>query len=111
MSENTTDYTEDEQILACLSDPLDVEAFSNLMNHAHELGMSAADLVREEPKRTSRKIIQKLCLKNRKQRMRVQILSILRNLWGKPVLDPKESFPYLPFGKPGTALRNGAIRG
>ena len=92
MFEEKPDYSEDERILASLNDPVDIEAFSNLMVHAHEKGMSAADFVREEPKRTSRRAIRKLCLRNRKQSFRVQIRSVLKNLWERPAEDPEAAF-------------------
>ena len=110
MSHEQPDYSEDERILACLNDPVDVEAFSNLMFHAHEKGMSAADFIREEPKRTSRKAIRKLCLSNRKQSFRVQVRSILKNLWERPAEDPEAAFVhslYTPSVHPPEPGRNG----
>ncbi len=86
------DYSEDERILGCLSDSADIEAFSNLMDHAHQKGMSAADFVREEPKRTSRKTIRKLCLKNRKRSLRVRLASVMQTLWERPAEDPAAAF-------------------
>jgi hypothetical protein len=61
------DFSEDDGILAQLTDPLDVEAFSNIMENAHTQGRSAASMIREEPKITSRERIRKLCLKDRKK--------------------------------------------
>lgn len=85
-------YSEDDRILARLMDPVDAEAFSNLMEHAHRRGMSAADFIREEPERTSRKAIRRLCLKDRRQTLRARISSIARNLWGRPAEDPETTY-------------------
>lgn len=115
MSQDTPDYSEDEQILQGLSDPLDIEAFGNLMTHAHEKGMSAADFVREEPKRTSRKAIRKLCLRNRKRSLRLQVSSVLKSLWERPAEDPETAFAqslYGPLAKPPmTSGKNGQQKG
>ncbi|MDE2998600.1 MAG: hypothetical protein OXU79_05905 [Gemmatimonadota bacterium] len=85
-------YSEDDRILARLIDPVDAEAFSNLMEHAHKRGMSAADFIREVPERTSRKAIRRLCLKDRKQTLRARFSSIARNLWGRPAEDPETEY-------------------
>lgn len=61
----TDEYPEDTEILKLLTDPVDAEAFENLMENAHGKGKSAVDLVREEPGMTSRKTIRKLCLKDK----------------------------------------------
>ncbi|MDP6041497.1 MAG: hypothetical protein QGG64_23320 [Candidatus Latescibacteria bacterium] len=82
------DFSEDDDILACLSDEADAEAFTNLMEHAHERGISAADFVREEPKRTSRKSIRKLCLANHKQGFHIRVRSALKSLWERPSSEP-----------------------
>ena len=74
--------TEDQVILAALVDPIDAEAFRNLMAHAHERGMSAADFVREEPDRTSRKSIRSLCLRGRKRTFGLAVRSGLKRLFG-----------------------------
>jgi len=87
-----SDFSEDELILKKLSDCADVEAFSNLMIHAHEMGVSAAEFVQEEPKRTSRKTIRRLCLKNKKQSIRIRITSVLKALWELPAEDPQSAF-------------------
>lgn len=92
MSREPDGYLEDDRILARLVDPVDVEAFSNLMEHAHQRGMSAADFIREVPERTSRKAIRRLCLKDRKQTMRTRLSSIARNLWGRPAEDPESTY-------------------
>ena len=92
MSSETPDFSEDERILASLSDPLDVEAFTNLMAHAHELGMSAADFVREEPQRTSRRTIKKLCLKNWRRSLRAQVKSAMKTLFEGKSSDPAEAY-------------------
>lgn len=104
------DFREDELILALLQDEADIEAFSNLMAHAHSLGMSAADFVREEPKRTSRRRIRKLCLKNRKRSLKLMVASVVKNLWERPVEDPAEAFVhvlYRPPLRPGESHTNG----
>lgn len=82
-----SDFSEDDRILACLSDEADAEAFTNLIEHAHERGISAADFVREEPKRTSRKRIRKLCLASHKQTFFVRFRSVLKSLWERPAAD------------------------
>ena len=84
-------YDEDESILARLGDPVDIEAFGNLMSNAHKRGMSAADFVREDPRVTSRRTIRKLCLKNRKRSFTVQVRSMFRRLWAPPpnALEPE----------------------
>lgn len=87
MTDRRLDFVEDAEILERLSDPLDIEAFSNLMVYAHEEGVSAADFVREEPDRTSRRTIRKLCLKNHSRSLWVQISSSLKNLWKVPATD------------------------
>ena len=81
------DFSEDDRILAGLTDDTDIEAFSNLMAHAHDQGVSAADFVREEPRRTSRRRIRKLCLKNRKRSFRVMLRSVVKSLWDRPATD------------------------
>lgn len=88
MVQETPTYPEDDEILAQLQDPLDVEAFTNLMENAHREGVSAADFIREEPKRTSRKVIVKLCLKDRKRSFKAVVSSVVRSLWDKPPEDP-----------------------
>ncbi len=85
------DFSEDERILANLSDPLDVEAFSNLMAHAHERGVSAADFVREEPQRTSRRAIRKLCFKDVKWSLRAQMRSVVKTFFEGRSADPAET--------------------
>lgn len=110
MSQNPHDFSEDEGIMGCLNDPVDIEAFTNLMAHAHEQGMSAADFVREEPRRTSRKAIRKLCLKNQIRSLKVRVASVLKNLWDRPVEDPGEAYIcslYYPKGRPPGSGRNG----
>ena len=105
------DFSEDDRILADLTDRADIEAFTNLMEHAHEQGLSAADFVREEPKRTSRKRIRKLCLKNRKRSLRVMAQSVMKSLWDRPVADTSaiESLYGVP-QQPGKPHRNGKGR-
>ena len=94
------DFSEDDQILACLQDEADIEAFTNLMVHAHEQGISAADFVREEPKRTSRRAIRTFCLKNQKRTFKAQIASVIRSLWDRPVEDPEAAYLQEFFGGP-----------
>ncbi len=105
-----SDFTEDNKILALLKDEADIEAFTNLMAHAHGLGMSAADFVREEPKRTSRKYIRKLCLKDRKRSLHLMVASVMKNLWDRPASDPAEAFVQVLYGpptRPGSSHANG----
>lgn len=104
------DFSEDDRILSLLKDEADVEAFTNLMAHAHDLGISAADFVREEPKRTSRKFIRKLCLKDRKRSLRLMVASVVKNLWDRPTQDPAEAFVnvlYAPPSRPDVPHSNG----
>ncbi len=110
MSQRPDGYLEDDRILARLEDPVDAEAFSNLMEHAHRQGMSAADFVREVPERTSRKAIRRLCLKDRKQTLRARFSSVARNLWGRPAEDPETGYIqslYTTHDRPQTPGRNG----
>ena len=78
MPEDIPDFSEDEHILDALDDPLDVEAFTNLMGHAHQQGKTAADFVREDPARTSRHAIRKLCLSDRPRSLWTQIKATAR---------------------------------
>lgn len=112
MSEKS-DFIEDEAILARLDNEADIEAFANLMAHAHDLGMSAADFVREEPKRTSRKRIRQLCLANQKRSLRMLVKSVLKSLWDRPAHDPAEALAqslYAPPQSPGKPHVNGHAR-
>jgi 5-methylcytosine-specific restriction endonuclease McrBC regulatory subunit McrC len=106
------DFSEDERILVSLSDPVDIEAFTNLMAHAHELGVSAAEFVREEPQRTSRRTIKKLCLKDRKRSLRAQLRSAVKALFEGRPSDPVEAHWQTVYGvKPqGPSSRNGTHR-
>jgi len=105
------DLSEDQGILEDLSDPMDVEAFANLMANAHECGMSAADFVREDPDRTSRKTIRKLCLKNQDRSLWMQISSAVKNIWKEPSSDanlyPVQTMFGSPPGQPGGVHKNG----
>lgn len=92
MSSSESDYSEDDRILASLSDPVDMEAFTNLMAHAHEQGVSAADFIREEPQRTSRRAIRKLCLRDRKRSLRAQLRSVVKTLFEGRPSDPAEAY-------------------
>ncbi len=98
MPQKASDYIEDDTILVSLNDPLDVEAFSNLMAHAHSQGMSASDFIREEPQRTSRKAVRKRCLQDRKRSLWVQIASTCRNMWDGPARDPGDAFAQRLYG-------------
>ena len=91
MSSSAPDFSEDDRILASLSDPMDVEAFTNLMAHAHELGVSAANFIREEPQRTSRRAIKKLCFKDLKWSLRAQLRSAVKTLFEGRPSDPGEA--------------------
>jgi hypothetical protein len=84
-------FPEDDEILTLLDDPADAEAFSNLMENAHREGVSAADFVREEPKRTSRKSIRRLCLKDQKRSIRAIVSSVVKSLWDRPPEDPESA--------------------
>lgn len=75
------DFSEDDAILAQLTDPEDAEAFSNLMENAHRLGQSAASFVREEPGRTSRRAILNLCVKDRMRTVGDRVRSVLKSMW------------------------------
>ena len=74
------DFSEDDEILVQLTDPLDVEAFANLMEHAHAQGKSAALMVREEPGVTSRKAIRRLCLRDKRKVLRDRVRDFLRRV-------------------------------
>jgi hypothetical protein len=112
MSSPAPDFSEDERILASLSDPVDVEAFTNLMAHAHEQGVSAADFIREEPQRTSRRAIRKLCLKDRKRSLKAQLRSVVKTLFEGRPSDPAEAYWQSIYGArpPETTGRNGQHR-
>lgn len=77
-------YPEDEEIQAKLDDPTDLEAFANLVENAHREGVSAVEFVREEPNRTSRKRIRRLCLKNRKRSLKMILSSFVGSLRVQP---------------------------
>jgi len=81
-------YPEDDEILSQLDDSLDVEAFANLMENVHREGISAADFVREDTKRTSRKRIRRLCMKDRKRSIKAIVSSVIRSLLDRPPDDP-----------------------
>jgi hypothetical protein len=78
---NEPDFSEDDAILAQLTDPEDAEAFLNLMENTHRLGQSAASFVREEPGRTSRKAILDLCVKDRWRAVTDRVRSAFRSMW------------------------------
>tara|TARA_A100001037_G_scaffold284322_1_gene290621 strand:+ start:850 stop:1209 length:360 start_codon:yes stop_codon:yes gene_type:complete len=91
VTQETPTYPEDEEILGQLEDPTDIEAFSNLMENAHREGVSAADFIRVEPKRTSRKTIRKLCLKDQRRSIKAIVSSVVRSLWDRPAAYPEAS--------------------
>ncbi len=105
MSTEDPTYPEDDDILSRLSDPLDAQAFENLMENAHREGVSAADFIREEPKRTSRKAIRKICLKNQRRSIKAIVSSVVRSLRDKPPVDAEAALssvlgPQQRFGGP-----------
>ena len=91
MTQEIPTYPEDDEILSHLDDPTDVEAYSNLMENAHREGVSAADFVREEPKRTSRMAIRRLCLKDQKRSIKAVVSAVVRSLWDRPPTDPESA--------------------
>ena len=74
------DFEEDKKILDQLADPVDIEAFSNLMEYAHSHNQSAASLIREEPNFTSRSLVRKLCMKDKKRVLGDYIRSFVRKM-------------------------------
>jgi hypothetical protein len=98
--EDKSDFSEDDDIFARLDNQADRDAFSNLMAHAHNLGLSAADFVRQEPKRTSRKHISKLCLENQKRTFKMMVFSVLKSLWDRPANDQAENLAQSLYGYP-----------
>ena len=82
-------FVEDEVVCAQLTDPLDVEAFANLMAHAHQEGKSAAAMIREEPNLTSRPKIRKLCIGRHKARFIWAQVKGLASRLGKPAKPPQ----------------------
>lgn len=111
MDREPSNYPEDDKILAQLDDPTDIEAFSNLMENAHREGLSAADLIREEPKRTSRSAIRKICLKDRKRSIRAMVSGVVKSMWDRPVHNPEDGFVQSLFGTqppPGFGKKNGS---
>ena len=82
-------FAEDEAVRARLADPVDVEAFTNLMAAAHRQGQSAAVMIREEPNLTSRPAIRRLCVGEHKARFLWAQLKSFFNRLGKPSKPPK----------------------
>ena len=82
--EQERDFSEDDAILEQLEDPVDIEAFRNLMEHAHNMKKSATSFIREEPERTSRKAIRDLCLKDKKKVSKERVKSYFKKLWPQP---------------------------
>jgi len=72
-------YPEDEEVLRQLEDPVDVEAFKNLMANAHVRGKSAVEMVREEPGITSRPHIRQLCLRDKGKFFWAQLKKFFRS--------------------------------
>ena len=114
MAQETPTFPEDDEILAQLVDPTDIQAYTNLMENAHRDGVSAADFVREEPKRTSRQTIRQLCLKDQKRSIRAIVSSVVKSLLDRPTLDAENAFDsmLIPGGhlfgkKPGSKRPNG----
>ena len=93
MANEQLEFSEDQTIMERLTDPLDIEAFTNLMANAHGSGMSAVDFVREEPDRTSRRVIRKLCLKDKGRSLWILISSSLKSLWRTPSRDSDHLHP------------------
>ena len=113
MAQETPTFPEDDKILAQLVDPTDAQAYTNLMDNAHRDGVSAADFVREEPKRTSRNAIRQLCLKDQKRSIKAIVSSVVKSLWDRPASDPETAFDAMlgPAGHrvgkfPGSSRRN-----
>ena len=80
---------EDRAVLDQLTDPLDIEAFENLMANAHQTGKSAVTMVQEEPNLTSRAKIRRLCVsKHKAKAIWVQLKSFVDRL-GKPAKPPR----------------------
>jgi len=86
-------FVEDDEILQKLTDPLDVEAFRNLMENAHERGESAAEMVRENPEHTSRKAIKKLCLANKPRFLSTLFKSLFRK---RSAHEDRDAYPLPP---------------
>lgn len=86
------DFSEDDAILAQLTDSLDIEAFSNIMENAHAQGQSGASMIREEPEITSRQRVRKLCLKDKKRVFSVWVKGFLKKL-GRGIPKPEPSAP------------------
>jgi hypothetical protein len=114
VAQETPTFPEDDEILAQLVDPTDVQAYTNLMENAHRDAVSAADFVREEPKRTSRKAIRLLCLKDQKRSIRAIVSSVVKSFLDRPATDPAAAFDAMlragghRFGKkPGSRRPNG----
>ena len=103
MTKELPTFPEDDEILAQLDDPMDVEAFSNLMDNAHQDKVSAADFIREEPKRTSRRAIRHLCLKDQKRSLKAVVSSVVRSLWDRPPEDPAAALNTM-FGQQGPSF-------
>jgi len=82
-------FAEDEAVCAQLTDPLDREAFANLMAHAHQEGKSAAAMIREEPSLTSRPRIRKLCIGQHKAQFIWAQVKGFVSRFGKPLEPPQ----------------------
>ena len=85
------EHPADKEVLAQLRDPLDVEAFRNLMENAATRDQSAVDLVRAQPGVTSRKQIRRLCLKDKRRFFAKLLGAFLRAGRGGPEHDGRPS--------------------
>ena len=91
------EFEEDEVVLSQLTDPVDIEAFENLMEHAHAIEQSAASFIREDSARTSRPKIRKLCLKDKRKVFADSVRGCLRRLWTRGrVRDDGQGYPMGP---------------
>ena len=82
-------FSEDEAVRDRLTDPVDIEAFANLVACARQKGKSAVALIQEEPNLTSRPQIRKLCVGQHKARFIWTQLRSLLNRMGKPTRPPR----------------------
>ena len=83
------EFSEDKAVRDQLTDPVDIEAFDNLMANAHKKGKSAVAMVQEEPYLTSRATIRKLCVgKHKAKTFWAQLKSFIDRL-GKPMKPPQ----------------------
>lgn len=69
---------EDREVLAALSDPLDIEAFRNIIDSARAQDKTGVELVREDPAHTSRRGVRRACLKNKWAFLAAMFRSVFR---------------------------------